>query len=309
MGKILTIGEVMAVVYPDSPVSLSERPGLRLDFGGAEANFAIAASRLGHQVRYLSRLGADPFGVVIKNSLEQESVEVVAEIDEVLPTGLFFREWLSDASRRVYYYRSGSAASALSSRNIEEGLFEGVSLLHIGGITPALSESCHRAVERAIAIAIERNITISFDPNYRAKLWTNRDVRGVLEPLMKASNIILIGDDDARGIYGEFDREKLIEIFAADHLHSLVFKEGSAGSSLWSSETGVIHCPPFILGEAIDPVGAGDGFAAGYLTAFLEGLSKQEALRRGNYVGARSACSLGDYHGYPRREEIVQLPV
>lgn len=115
MSEIVTIGECMAVLYPPEPIEIVRSHTLLLDIGGAEANLAIRMQRLGHTARFISRVGDDPFGRRILNTLDEHGVDTAfVTVDTANPTGLYFREWLPDGARKVYYYRAGSAACALT---------------------------------------------------------------------------------------------------------------------------------------------------------------------------------------------------
>ena len=126
MPDVVTLGECMAVLYPPEPVTLDDTTSLLLDIGGAEANLSIAVCRLGHSARFISRVGDDPFGQRMRATLAAEGVDVSAlTIDPAAPTGVFFREWLPDGARRVYYYRAGSAASRIGPDDLRPELFAG----------------------------------------------------------------------------------------------------------------------------------------------------------------------------------------
>ena len=172
MIEVVTLGECMALAYPDEPVGLDVSAGLRLDFAGAESNLCIALTRLGHRARFISRVGNDPLGRRIRLGLEGEGVDCAAlRVDAGAPTGVFFRENLPDGQRRVYYYRGGSAASRLDPGDLSEDLFAGARVVHLTGVTPALSATCAAACQRAIDLARKVGALVSFDPNFRPRLW------------------------------------------------------------------------------------------------------------------------------------------
>jgi 2-dehydro-3-deoxygluconokinase len=175
----------MALAFPPKPMGLANSSLLKLDIAGAESNLCIGLSRLGVKTRFISRVGNDPFGERIRSALAQEGVDIQALVtDPEAPTGVFFREHLPDGQRRVYYYRKGSAASKLCPDDLRPDLFYGTRIVHLTGITCALSPSCAAACQRAVELAHQVEALISFDPNYRPQLWEADIARAALFPLM-----------------------------------------------------------------------------------------------------------------------------
>lgn len=299
MPEVMTFGECMAVLYPPDPVTIDAAPLLKWDIGGAEANCAIALTRLGVSVRFHSRVGNDPFGRKIINTLVGEGVDTShVAIDATRPTGVFFREWLSDGVRRVFYYRSGSAAANMGPEDLLPAHFDGIKALHLTGITPALSERAAAACTRAIELAKAAGVMITFDPNFRPRLWSAAQARHTLTPLAAACDIMLMGHEDAAALFGEGDDEHYLA--AAQHLgiKTIVLKRAERGALAVADgrryEAEVVKAE-----RVIDPVGAGDGFDAGFIAGCLRGKSIPEALHIGAIVGAGSVAHLGDYAGYP----------
>ncbi len=300
MHEVITLGESMGLLCPAEPVTLDQATTLSIDIAGAESNFAIGLSRLGHHVQFISRVGNDPFGQRIRATLSAEGVDITHLLtDEEAPTGVYFREWLPDGQRRVFYYRRGSAASRLAPEDLPEEAFRGVRIVHMTGITPALSASCAATVARAIELAHAHGALVSFDPNYRAKLWRPEQAQATLLPLMEKADIILMGHEDAQAILGTSDDEEALQRAVALGAQVVVLKRAERGA-VALAETARIEVAAEVVEAAVDPVGAGDGFDAGFIAGRLRGESLESALRLGGRVGAAAVATVGDYIGYPR---------
>jgi 2-dehydro-3-deoxygluconokinase len=295
------MGECMAVLYPQEPVTLDDARALLLDIGGAEANLSIALCRMGRSARFISHVGDDPFGQRMRNTLSKEGVDVdYLTTDTSAPTGVFFREWLPDGARRVYYYRANSAASRIGPDDLRAEMFAGARVVHLTGITPVLSASCAAACARAIELAHAAGALVSFDPNYRARLWKPEAARAALLPLMRQSDIILMGHEDAAAVLETGDDEAGAMHAAAALGPKLIVLKLAERGALALAEGNAYKVPAVPVERMIDPVGAGDGFNAGFLAGWLRGDSMEESLRLGARIGAAAVSTLGDYAGYPR---------
>jgi 2-dehydro-3-deoxygluconokinase len=297
MAEVVTLGECMAVLYPPEPVALDQAPTLLLDIGGAESNLAIRLQRLGHTARFISRVGDDPFGHRIVQTLAESRVDsAFITVDAIAPTGVFFREWLPDGTRRVYYYRAGSAASRLSPTDLRLEAFQGARIVHLTGITPALSPGCAAAVARAIELARAVGAQVSFDPNYRPRLWDEATARATLLPLIAQADILLMGHEDSLAIFGTDDADAAMGQALALGAHLIVFKQAERGASALTGARSA-HVPAHPVEQVIDPVGAGDAFDAGFLAGLLRGYELEQALQLGARLGAAAVGALGDYAG------------
>lgn len=294
--EVVTLGESMAVLYPQEQVSLRDATSVLLDIAGAESNTAIGLARLGHRAAFISRVGADSFGQRITRVLTSEGVDTrYLLMDEQRPTGVLFRECLPDGLRRVFYYRAGSAASHLAPEDLTEAAFSGARIVHLTGITPALSASCASAVEKAIQLAHAGGALVSFDPNYRAPLWDAATARKTLQPLMEQADILLMGHEDVNAILGLSD-EQWGTLTAAFQARIIVLKRAEQGASAFVDGKRIdIAAHP--VETVVDPVGAGDAFNAGFLAGVLRGYAVEDALKLGARMGAAAVTALGDYVG------------
>jgi 2-dehydro-3-deoxygluconokinase len=299
--SVVTAGETMVLGVPARPGRLRHAASLELKVGGAESNVAIALSRLGVSAGWVGLLGDDEPGQLVLDRIRAEGVDAsrVRRLRD-LPTGLYLREKIGEEVR-VYYYRRGSASSTMAPGTFDLEFLEGAEFLHLTGITPALSVDCREFVLWAARAAREGGTSVSFDINYRSKLWTPEEARGFAEELMPHVDLLFIGDEEASALWGRED-EEFVRKLAASGPREVVLKRGGEGSLAFIDER-VITQPAFPV-EEVDPVGAGDAFDAGYLAGHLWQLAPEERLRVANAMGAFSVATLGDYEGLPDSEEL-----
>ena len=298
---VITMGETMVLGVPPRPGRLRHASSLELKIGGAESNLAIALSRLGLSAGWAGYLGDDEPGQLVLDRIRAEGVDTsqVRRIKE-RPTGLYLREQIG-TDVRVYYYRQGSAASTMHRDAFATDYFSGVKFVHLTGITPALSEGCRAFILWAAREARASGARVSFDVNYRSKLWETEEAREFVEEILPDVYLLFAGDEEARALWDR-DDEALVRELAHRGPEEVVLKTGSTGSlALVDGE--VLEHPAFTVAE-VDPVGAGDAFAAGYLAGHLWDLPAEERLRTANAMGALSVATLGDYEGLPDRDEL-----
>lgn len=304
MPDVITAGETMVLGVPSAPGRLRHAAALELKIGGAESNVAIALGRLGVSVGWTSFLGNDEVGQLVLDRIRGEGVDTsrVRRVPD-LPTGLYLREIVA-GSTRAYYYRSGSAASTMSPDAFDPAYLEGTKILHLTGVTPALSGDCADFVRWAAREARSRGVTTSFDVNYRSKLWPPGAAKSFAEELMPEVDLLFVGDDEARAIWGA-DDEEFARSLAALGPREVVVKCGKTGCFALAGDR-VIRASAFEV-EEVDSVGAGDAHAAGYLAGVLWKRDVHERLRLANALGAYSVMTLGDYEGLPGRKELYSM--
>jgi 2-dehydro-3-deoxygluconokinase len=217
-------------------------------------------------------------------------------VDPERPTGLYIKESGAGGSP-VRYYRAGSAASGMGPSLLDRLDLDGVRVLHLSGITPALSESC-LALVRALLAMPRGDLLISFDVNLRPALWAGRDPR-LLAELAGRADIVLTGDDEAQHVWGTGDPAELRALLPGPR--TLVVKHGERGATLVE---GTPLFAPALKVDVVEPVGAGDAFAAGFLAATLRGAEPRERLRQGHLQAAATLLTSDDV-GVPLPRNVV----
>jgi 2-dehydro-3-deoxygluconokinase len=270
---------------------------------------AIGLTRLGHKASYLTKLGPDPFGKRIVKQMKAEGIATDDILyDETLRTGFMLKGSTSVGDPAIYYFRAGSAASTLCPDDLADLDFSRFSAIHMTGITPALSDST-RAVCRFLAEkAHEHGLFLSFDPNLRPQLWPSREVMAEwLNEFAAQCDLFLPGVAEGQQLAGLDDPTAIAAHYRGLGAKNVVVKVGGEGAYFDSADEGAGLVPGFRVSHIVDTVGAGDGFAAGVLSARAEGLSWYNSVRRGNAIGAIQIMSVGDNDGLPTRAELEKF--
>ena len=302
--QLTTLGEALIVMDPLSKGPLRHVGRFEKHVGGAEFNVAVGLSRLGHRVGWAGRLGDDEFGEEILALARAERVDVSgASLDPDAPTGLYFKEWRALGRLRVHYYRAGSAASRMRFAEIDVDHLLSGQMLHLTGITAALSDACYELVERLLTAANDRGVAISFDVNVRRQLLRGRDPRKVLEPLAAMADLLFLSEDEAELMFGGSDAETIKQ--ARRDIRAATVVVHRADGAFAVEET-VSESAGYSV-EVVDTVGAGDAFVAGFLSGRLRGWSTEECLDLANACGACAVTVPGDLKGLPTEEEVLAL--
>ncbi len=306
---VVTVGETMVLVAFNDTGPLRVGSNGRLSIGGAESNVAIGLARLGHRSAWIGRVGDDAMGRLIESTLRGEGVDVSGVTrDADVPTGAMLREHRSFDRFRVDYYRKGLAGSRLAPEHLDAALVGSAMIVHVTGISPAVSPTAGAAVLNAMDIAHRSGATVSFDVNHRSALWTSAQATATLTDFTRASDIVFAGPEEAELVTGvepgTVDVEGLIEQLAAHGAAEVVIKNGVAGATGWLRDGDEVVSVPALAVTCIDPVGAGDAFVAGYLSGRLDGLGLTARLERGAICGAFAVSVSGDWEGAPRRAEL-----
>ncbi|NEB39941.1 sugar kinase [Streptomyces sp. SID14515] len=348
---VVCLGESMVTFLPSQPGRLADVPSFGRGIGGAESNVACALAAAGHRAAWVGRVGADGFGEHLVETIAGYGVDTSAvRRDPVRPTGIYFRTATDRGTdtHEVAYYRAGSAASAMSPANVPyEDLLAG-RILHLSGITAALSGDCLALLRELTAPRPGRPL-VSFDVNHRPHLWRGGDAdASVLLELARRSDLVFVGEDEAEEAWGIVGAEAIRA--AVPEPSVLVVKRGSAGATVFasglrpgprssnaggaenapdarsaegggaenaagprSSNAGgadfadtVTHVPALRV-DVVAAVGAGDAFAAGFLSATLRGLPVRDRARHGHLMAAAVLTVPGDLTDPPARDHADRL--
>ncbi|MBZ0295158.1 MAG: sugar kinase [Anaerolineae bacterium] len=294
---LITLGETMWRLSPPSHIRLDIAQTLDIQVGGSESNTAIALARLGKRVAWWSRLPKNPLGQHIAQVLRTYGVDVSGIYwQENARLGTYFIEFgSSPRPTQVIYDRANSAASQMEPSDFDWSALKHTRRLHLTGITPALSQSCLETTRRAIAEAKANGVALSFDINYRAKLWSWDQCRPYMDELATQADLAFIALRDARNLLQKPDAtacaaaSKLYERWSGT---SVIVTQGEKGAVTF--EGSEHHEVPAYKVQIVDRVGAGDAFSAGVLCGLLDNKPLPEAVQFGTAAAALKMTVPGD---------------
>ena len=290
--RLIAIGETMMMFAPARAESLATAENVRLHAGGAESNVACHAAQLGLSSAWVGAVGDDVFGHRIRRSIASHRVDTRwVTCDSAAPTGVYFK----DPGNGVLYYRSGSAASRMSPATVASIPLEDADIVHLSGITPALSASCVALVDTVFERVAGSNAILSFDVNYRASMWSEGAAASVLLALASRADIVFVGLDEAHALWSCCTADDVRTLLPEPG--RLVVKNSDVGATEFSADGSVFE--PAIPTEVLEAVGAGDAFAAGYLAALLSGDSANDRLRAGHKRARLVLLSTSDFVAEP----------
>ncbi|MGW9211405.1 sugar kinase [Embleya sp. NPDC055664] len=329
---VVCLGESMVTFVPTRSGRLADVPSFERGIGGAESNVACALAAAGHRTRWLSRVGTDGFGDHLVEAVAAYGVDTSAvQRDRLRPTGIYFRtageravgtgdRAGTDAApaavavateaepvAEVLYYRAGSAASAMSPRVVPDRDLWSGRILHVSGITAALSDDCLALLGEATRRRPGRPL-VSFDVNYRVNLWDERRSVAadptVLLDLARGADLVFVGEDEAAAAWNIRGANAIRAALPEPGV--VVVKQGGAGATVFTDDGPSVFVPALTVDIAA-PVGAGDAFAAGFLSATLRGLPVRRRIRHGHLMAAAALTVAGDLAVPPPRAVADRL--
>ena len=306
MSGVVTLGETMALMGSTGFGPLQHEHTMTLGIGGSESNVAIGLSRLGADVTWMGKVGADSLGDLVVREIGAEGVRVLAVRDAEAPTSLMVKERRTSADTHVWYYRRGNAGGRLRQDEVDFDVIRSATLLHLTGISPALSDEMAETVFEALRVAKEAGVAVSFDLNFRGKLWSREQARETYLRIIPQADLVFAGDDEAAIAVGVSDTPlELAHRLVALGAGQAIVKRGAHGA------VGVVDGHEYereaIRVNAVDTVGAGDAFVAGYLADYLLGADVDTRLATAVTTGAYACLVPGDWEGAPRRHELALL--
>ncbi|MEV6960128.1 sugar kinase [Streptomyces sp. NPDC051207] len=305
---VVALGESMVTFLPSRPGRLADVPSFDRAIGGAESNVACVLAAAGHTTRWVSRVGADGFGDHLVETIAGYGVDTGSvRRDPARPTGVYFRtagDRATDA-HEVAYYRAGSAASAMSPHTVDLAACRAARVLHLSGITAALSTGCLDLLRELTAPGPDRPL-VSFDVNHRPGLWReDPSGAGVLLDLARGADIVFVGEDEAQEAWGVAGGPPAVRE-ALPQPRLVVVKQGATGATaLADAQPAVFEPAPHVT--LVAATGAGDAFAAGFLSATLRGLPLRTRLRHGHLAAAAALTAPGDLAAPPARDHADRL--
>lgn len=307
MSDLVTIGEALAVLASPRAEPLRHATNLTLRIAGAEMTVAIGNQRLGGTSTWMGRVSTDALGDRIIACLRAEAVDVSSVVrDEDHHTALLLRDQRTSDKSRAFYYRMDSPGRHLTVADVDRDAVATARILHITGVTAALSDSAHEAICAAVEVAREAQVPVSLDCNYRAQLWSEADAAAALQALARQCTFVFASHSELSLLTSQSDVPTMLRSLAAESGAShVVATMGAYGAT--SIAHGVLHRVEPRTVTQTDPVGAGDSFVAGYLNAHLRDLAPEMCLDVANACGAITASSVGDFEGSPTRDELARL--
>ncbi|MDN5679053.1 MAG: sugar kinase [Ewingella sp.] len=306
---VVTVGEAMAMFVACETGPLEDVTQFTRQVAGAELNVAIGLSRLGLKVGWASRVGDDVFGRFVLKQLEKEQINAgQVTVDKRFPTGFQLKsKELGGKDPRVEYFRKGSAASHLSVADFNPDYFGAARHLHLSGVAAALSDTSLALSKFAASEMRKAGKTISFDPNLRPILWSSEEtMRKEINALAFAADWVLPGLGEGQLLTGQQTPEGIADFYLEQGVKAVIIKTGADGAWFKSASGEQADVAACKVENVVDTVGAGDGFAVGLISALLEGLSLEQAVKRGNKIGSLAVQAVGDSEGLPTREQLGQ---
>lgn len=306
MVEVVCIGEPLIGMYGTSGQTLTEETQYRRTFGGDTSNFALALAKLGRSVGYVTKVGDDAFGKSFLALWDRTGVDTSqVKVERGGFTGLYISA-SSDICHEFMYYRKNSAASHLTRADIDEGYLRKAKVLHISGISQAISSACLDATLYALSLAREHGLQVSYDFNYRPALWSKELAQATgWHTISRYVDILLATQEELALLTGETDYQAAADRVLATGAKLVAVKLGAEGCYLVTAEESC-HAPAYPV-EVADTVGAGDAFAAATVAGLLGEMPLPRIARFANLVAALTCRGVGPVEAQPTREEVNGL--
>ncbi|KOS68658.1 2-keto-3-deoxygluconate kinase [Lysinibacillus contaminans] len=304
---VITIGDALITMNPQTSGPLRFVNTFERKIGGAELNVAIGCSRLGLKTGWISRLGNDEFGRYISSYARGEGIDTSkVELVNGFPTSVYFKEILNEERINSYYYRHNSPTNVFKVEDIDEEYVKNSKVVHISGVFPAINDTNKDIVLQLVKLAKKNNVIVTFDPNIRLKLWSGEKAKAVLQSFLPFVDVLITGEEEAELLLGSTNIEELIELGKHYDISHIVLKRGEKGAIGYKGGE-LIDASPVISSKIVDTIGAGDGFATGYIYSLINDWSLERSLRFANAVACYVIGVPGDNEGLPYLEDMAVI--
>lgn len=310
MSEFLTIGEPIALFgSTEADVSLKDAKHFQKFLAGAEVNVCVGISRLGHSTEYVTSVGKDPFGDFIIDQLNENKIgtSYIDSTDKYW-TAFQLKDRVTSGDPSIFYFRKNSAASHFDRSVIDKIDFSELKFAHLSGIFPAISKQALESFRYLVSLLNKNNIRTTFDPNLRPQLWASTaEMVETINDLAKEAEIILPGINEGEILVNSREPEVIADFYLknGEKTQTVIVKLGEEGAFVKLKSGESFTVPGFKVDQVVDTVGAGDGFAAGLVSALIEGQDLKSAVVRANAIGAFAVQSPGDNDGYPTPEALA----
>jgi len=301
---IISIGDGLITFDPVSKGPLRFVNQFERKIGGAELNVLIGSARLGLKTGWISRLGKDEFGRHIVNTVRGEGIDVEEVIlEEGYPTSLNFKEVQESGAGKTFYYRHKSPTETITPDLLPISYIKNAKILHVTGVYPAINQNNREVILKAIQVAKENGVKVSFDPNIRLRLWTEEEARETILSYLPYVDYLLAGKDELELIFQTTQMETIVQQLCQYTFEKIVMKDGENGASVLLDGKWLHMKAPKVI-KVVDTVGAGDGFDAGFLYGVLQNWPIEKTLEFANTIGSMVVQVSGDNEGLPYLEEV-----
>lgn len=309
MKKVLLVGEAMGLFAAQEIGTIETARTFYKSVSGAELNVAIGLKRLGHEPYYVTKLGNDVLGKYILDYIEKEGINTqYISFEEEYQTGIQLKSKVLNGDAYAPYFRKFSAASTMSPEDLTSLDISKFDHLHVTGISLAISPSFRNTIYTLIEKANEHNITVSFDPNIRLDMWKNEDeMRAIINDIAFKSDYFLPGISEAQILTDLSTVEAISKFYLkSKRMKAIIIKQGEQGT-YYKTRFEEKEVPSFEVSQIVDTVGAGDGFAAGFIASILNGNNIEESVVYANAVGAMQLRHWSDNQGLPSHQEVLKF--
>ena len=302
MPEMVSIGECMIELFSERP--LHEAESFHRSLGGDSLNILVAAARLGTSTGYITRLGDDPFAPYLLDAWRGEGIDVshVKSVDGF--NAVHFVALLPGGDREFTYYRRGSAPSTMAPSDLDPAYIASARILHISGITQAISQSARATVLRAVEIARETGVSVSYDPNYRHQLWSREDARKAMDEVLPYVDYFLPGvPSDSQALLDVSDPHQVVQAIRGRGVDVVAAKCGDRGAVIGFGDE-EFEVPAYSSGPVKDTTGAGDAFNGGFLHGLLGGMKARDAAVLGSIAAGLKVRGRGALTAMPTGDEV-----